>query len=145
MAELERPGTYEFTDEENELLASLAKGLLKVGIMVFIAGALLVIYIVIAFFDPVALFDVGDAKEYVLAAVDYALWVLIAFLVIYLSVAVIRLSSPIRQIMATSGADISHLIDFVKDLTRIIRLSLVTLLIICALLTVSLVMMVLVF
>jgi hypothetical protein len=145
MEEPKEARTYEFTHEESDLLSRLAKGLLRFGAAILVAGVLLVIYIVVAFFDPVPLVEVSDAREYILAAVDYALWVLISFLVIYLSVTVIRLSKPIRLITGTSGADISHLMEFVKELTRITSLSFFSLLIICVLLLVSLVMMILIF
>jgi len=136
---------YEFTEEENLLLSGLARGLLKLGVAVLIAGVLLVIYIVISFFDPGALLSISDTKYAVLSAADYALWVLISGLVIYLSITVIKLSVPIRLITKTTGTDISYLMSFVKSLTRIAGLSFMSLIAICILLLISLVLMILVF
>ncbi|MCX5809220.1 MAG: hypothetical protein NTX36_07605 [Proteobacteria bacterium] len=136
---------YEFTEEENLLLSGLARGLLKLGVAVLVAGMLLVLYIVISFFDPVPLLSISDTKYAVLSTADYALWVLISVLVIYLSVTVIKLSVPIRLITKTTGTDISYLMSFVKSLTRIAGLSFVSLIAICILLLISLVLMILVF
>ena len=136
---------YEFTEEENLLLSGLARGLLKLGVAVLVAGTLLVLYIVISFFDPVPLLSISDTKYAVLSAADYALWVLISVLVIYLSVTVIKLSVPIRLITKTTGTDISYLMSFVKSLTRIAGLSFISLIAICILLLISLVLMILVF
>lgn len=136
---------YEFTEEENLLLSGLARGLLKLGVAVLIAGVLLVFYIVISFFDPMALISISDTKYAVLSAADYALWVLISVLVIYLSITVIKLSVPIRLITKTTGMDISYLMSFVKSLTRIAGLSFMSLIAICILLLISLVLMILVF
>lgn len=136
---------YEFTEEENLLLSGLAKGLLKLGTAVLVAGMLLVLYIVISFFDPVPVFSISDTKFAILSTADYALWVMISALVIYLSITVIKLSVPIRLITKTTGADISYLMDFVKSLTRISGLSFISLIAICILLMISLVLMILVF
>ena len=136
---------YEFTGGENLLLSGLARGLLKLGVAVLVAGMLLVLYIVISFFDPVPLLSISDTKYAVLSAADYALWVLISILVIYLSITVIKLSFPIRLITKTTGTDISYLMSFVKSLTRIAGLSFMSLIAICILLLISLVLMILVF
>jgi hypothetical protein len=146
MDELKEMATkYEFTEEENLLLSGLARGLMKLGVAVLVAGILLVAYIVISFFDPVPLIFISDTKYAVLSAADYALWVLISGLVIYLSVTVIKLSVPIRLITKTTGTDISYLMSFVKSLTRIAGLSFMSLVAICILLLISLVLMILVF
>ena len=117
----------------------------RLGITVLVAGLLFVLYLVVSFVDPVPLVAVSDARSTVLAAADYALWVLIALLVIYLSVMVIRLARPIRLIAETSGADLGHLMQFVGDLTGLARICFMGLVIICLLMAVSLVMLVLVF
>jgi hypothetical protein len=141
----EQTKTYEFNQEENLLLGGLSKGLLRLGGVVLIGGILLVIYIVLSFIDPMALVPVNETKYAILSTADYALWVLISLLVIYLSVTIIRLTGPIRLIIGTSGADMVLLMAFVKRLTTLCRLSFVTLVVICGLLIVSLLMMILVF
>jgi hypothetical protein len=80
-----------------------------------------------------------------LGIVDYGLWIVIAILVIYLSITVIRLAGPIGQIVKTRGADITHLMSFVGDLTNMLRVSFSALIVVCLLLAVSLVLLVLVF
>jgi hypothetical protein len=137
--------SYEFSRDENLLLSALARELMRLGAAVLVAGILLVLYIVVSFLDPVAIFQVSDARHMVLAAVDYALWVVISLLVIYLSATVIRLAGPIRMITRTKGMDLTYLMDFVSRLTHICRLSFGSLIAICVLLVASLVMMILVF
>lgn len=137
--------TYEFTPDQNLMLQGLARGLTKLGVAVLVAGLLSVAYIMISFFDPVSVLDVSDAKHYLLATVDYGLWVLISLLVVYLSVTIIGLARPIRMITSTAGADVSFLMDFVSRLTGICNRAFVILLVICLFLLVSLLMMILVF
>lgn len=137
--------SYEFSRDENLLLSGLAQELMGLGVAVLVAGILLVLYIAVSFLDPVAVFQVSDAKHMVLAVVDYALWVVISLLVIYLSITVIRLAGPIRMITRTKGMDLTYLMDFVSRLTHICRLSFGSLIAICVLLVASLAMMILVF
>ncbi len=137
--------TYEFTSDQNLLLQGLAGGLIRLGVTILVAGLLFAAYILVSFFDPIPILDVGEAKHYVLSTVDYGLWVLISLLVVYLSVTVIRLAGPIRMITATTGADVSFLMDFVKSLTGLCSRAFVILLIVCIFLVVSLLMMILVF
>ncbi len=144
MIEVDERG-YEFNDAENEQLSMLSRQLGKLGKIILAAGVLLVAYIVLSFVDPQPIFLVGDTRHAVLSVVDYALWVVISLLVIYVSVAVIRLGRPIGLIVSTKGADIGHLMQFVEDLRRISRLSFVLLALVCVLLAVSLVLMLLVF
>lgn len=137
--------SYEFSRDENLLFSGLAQELMRLGVAVLVAGILLVLYIAVSFLDPVAVFQVSDAKHMVLAVVDYALWVVISLLVIYLSITVIRLAGPIRMITRTKGMDLTYLMDFVSRLTHICRLSFGSLIAICVLLVASLAMMILVF
>ena len=137
--------SYEFSRDENLLLSGLAQELMRLGVAVLVAGILLVLYIAVSFLDPVAVFQVSDAKHMVLAVVDYALWVVISLLVIYLSITVIRLAGPIRMITRTKGMDLTYLMDFVSRLTHICRLSFGSLIAICVLLVASLAIMILVF
>ncbi len=136
---------YEFTEDENRLLANLSKGLLKLGVLILIGGLLFVTYIIVSFIDPPPLFEVSDAREMILAGVDYCLWILISILIIYVSIMIIKLSKPIRLIASTAGADIPYLMDFVKNLTAMSRITFVSLAVICILMVASLIMMVLVF
>jgi hypothetical protein len=145
MTEEHEMKTYEFSGEENNQLARLSGELARVGKIILLAGILLIAYIVLSFIDPQSLIELTDAKHTVLSAVDYALWVFIALLVIYLSITVIHLSKPLQLIVATKGADIGHLMHFIGDLCRISRRSFVLLVIVCVLLFVSLFLMVLVF
>ncbi len=86
------------------------------------AGLLFVAYLVVSFIDPVAPHVRIRHKEHaMLGVVDYGLWIVIAILVIYLSITLIRLAGPIGQIVKTSGADITHLMHFTRDLTRMLR------------------------
>ncbi len=144
MIEVDERG-YEFNEAENNRLSILSRQLGKLGKIILAAGILLVAYIVLSFVDPQPIFNVGDTRHAILSVVDYALWVVISLLVIYVSVAVIRLGKPIGLIVSTKGADISHLMQFVEDLRRIARLSFVLLALVCVLLAVSLVLMLLVF
>jgi hypothetical protein len=145
MTEAQKPKTYEFSEEENDRLSRLAGELTRLGRIILLAGVLLVAYIVLSFVDPQSIIQISDAKNVGLAAVDYALWVFIALLVIYLSITVIRLSRPLKLIVSTKGADIGHLMNFVDELCRISRRSFSLLVIVCVLLLVSLGLMVLVF
>jgi hypothetical protein len=145
MTEDQKMKTYEFSEEENKQLSGLAEELAKVGKTILLAGILLIAYIILSFVDPQSLIQLSEAKHMVLSAVDYALWVFIALLVIYLSITVIRLSKPLRLIVSTKGADIHHLMHFVNDLCRMSHRSFVLLVIVCVLLFVSLFLMVLVF
>lgn len=145
MTEEARPRAYEFSEEENNQLSRLAGELARLGKTILLAGMLLIAYIVLSFVDPQSVIELSDAKHAAVASVDYALWVFIALLVIYLSVTVIRLSKPLHLIVSTKGADIGHLMNFVGDLCAISRRSFLLLVIVCVLLFVSLGLMVLVF
>lgn len=136
---------YEFSENEHLTLSALSKNLRKLGVVILVAGLLFVAYLVVSFIDPAALKSVSDAKSAMFGVVDYGLWIIIAILVIYLSITIIRLAGPIGQIVKTSGADITHLMDFVQDLTRMLRISFVALIVVCLLLAVSLMLLVLVF
>ena len=136
---------YEFSEAENRTLSALSIHLRKLGVVILIAGLLFVAYLVISFVDPVALMSVSDTRSTMLGVVDYGLWIVIAILVIYLSVAIIRLAGPIGQIVKTSGADISHLMEFAYDLTGMLRISFAALIGVCFLLAISLILLVLVF
>lgn len=136
---------YEFTPEENLALRDLSTGLMRLGVMVLIAGLLFVSYIILSFIDPPSLVTVSDALDTALAALDYAIWVFISLLVIFLSVMIIKLARPIRLIADTRGLDITHLMDFVGNLTFMSRVSFVSLIAVCALILASLIMMILVF
>jgi hypothetical protein len=136
---------YEFSENEHLTLLALSKNLRKLGVVILVAGLLFVAYLVVSFIDPAALKSVSDAKSAMLGVVDYGLWIIIAILVIYLSITIIRLAGPVGQIVKTSGADITHLMDFVQDLTRMLRISFVALIVVCLLLAVSLMLLVLVF
>ena len=78
-------------------------------------------------------------------AIDYILWIIIALLVIYLSIMIVRLAKPIRLIADTAGADITHLMEFLTELTRLALVSYIALIGICVLLAISLVLLILVF
>lgn len=136
---------YEFSENEHLTLSALSKNLRKLGVVILVAGLLFVAYLVVSFIDPAALKSVSDAKSAMFGVVDYGLWIIIAILVIYLSITIIRLAGPIGQIVKTSGADITHLMDFVQDLTRMLRISFVALIVVCLLQAVSLMLLVLVF
>jgi hypothetical protein len=143
----EIPGTnkYEFNEKQNLTLSALSENLHRLGVVVLLAGLLFVAYLVVSFIDPKALLTLSDTRSTMLAAVDYGLWIVIAILVIYLSVTIIRLAGPIGKIVKTSGADITHLMDFVQDLTAMMRISFVALIFVCLLLAISLVLLILVF
>jgi len=138
-------GKYEFSHAENTLLNDLSKWMLKLGISILVAGVLLIAYIIISYLEPTPALRVTDAKHLVLATLDYALWIVISLLVIYISVVLISLTVPLKLIAHTAGKDISHLMEFVKGLTRVCKLAFYSILIICILLMVSLVLMILVF
>lgn len=145
MSDIKGTTKYEFSESESLMLSTLSGYLHKLGVVVLLAGLLLVAYLVVSFIDPISLMSISDTKNTILGAVDYGLWVVIAVLVIYLSIAVIHLARPIGQIVKTSGADITHLMHFARDLTRMVRISFVTLIAACVLLAVSLVFLVLIF
>jgi len=145
MADIKDTIKYEFSKSENLTLSTLSKNLKKLGAVVLVAGLLFVAYLVVSFIDPVPLMSISDTKSLLFGTVDYGLWVVIAVLVIYLSITLMRLAGPIGQIVKTSGADITHLMHFARDLTRMVRISFVTLIAACVLLAVSLVFLVLIF
>ena len=145
MAEIPGSNKYEFSEKQNLLLSALSDNLRKLGIVALIAGLLFVVYLLISFIDPMALLSLSDTRSTRLAAVDYGLWILIAILVIYMSISIIRLAGPIGRIVKTSGTDIGHLMDFVQDLTAMLRISFVALVVVCLLLAISLMLLILVF
>ena len=136
---------FEFGSEQNELLLGLSRDLTRLGIAILIAGVLLVLYLVVSFVDPVAVLQVSDARHMVLSVMDYAVWGLIAVLVIYMSVTIIKLAIPVKMIATTSGMDIQHLMDFVKNLGTLSRVSFASLIVICVLMIISLAMLILIF
>lgn len=145
MDEAPKLKTYEFSEDENYQLSRLARELTRLGKVILLAGVLLIAYIVLSFVDPQSIIQLSDAKSMSLAAVDYGIWAVIALLVIYLSLTVIRLSRPLRLIVSTVGADIRHLMEFVDELCRISRRCFSLLIIVCVLLFLSLGLMILVF
>lgn len=145
MADIQGTNKYEFSENENLALSALSKNLHQLGVAILVAGLLFVAYLVVSFIDPIALLSLSDTKSTMLGIVDYGLWIVIAILVIYLSITVIRLAGPIGQIVKTRGADMTHLMNFVGDLTRMLRVSFAALIVVCLLLAVSLVLLVLVF
>jgi len=136
---------FEFGSRENELLLGLSRDLTRLGIAVLVAGVLLVLYLVVSFIDPSAVLQVSDARHTLLSVIDYAVWGLIALLVIYMSVTIIKLAVPVKMIATTAGLDIAHLMDFEKDLGRLSRVSFASLMVVCVLMVISLFMLVLVF
>jgi uncharacterized membrane protein YidH (DUF202 family) len=136
---------YEFNEEENRLFLQLSRELHRCGIALLSAGIILVFYIIFSFFDPMPVLAISDKRHLLLSVVDYGLWVFISLLIIYVSITIIRLSIPIKMIATTSGLDISHLMDFMKNLTGISKISFVSLMIVCVFMIVSFVMLILVF
>jgi hypothetical protein len=145
MSDVKGTTKYEFSESESLMLSALSGHLHRLGVVVLVAGLLLVAYLVVSFIDPVSLMSISDTKSAILGAVDYGLWVVIAVLVIYLSITVIHLAGPIGQIVKTSGADMNHLMHFIQDLTRMARVSFVALITVCLLLVISLVFLILIF
>ena len=145
MADIKDTIKYEFSENENLMLSTLSKNLKKLGVVVLVAGLLFVAYLLVSFIDPVPLMSISDTKSLLFGTVDYGLWIVIAVLVIYLSITLMRLAGPIGQIVKTSGADITHLMHFARDLTRMVRVSFVALIVVCLLLAVSLAFLVLIF
>ncbi len=136
---------YEFSADENLTLNELSRALMKLGVMVLMAGLLFVAYLIVSFLDPPSLMAVTEAGHSMLAAADYAIWIAISLLIIYLSIMTIRLSAPIRLIASTAGMDISHLMEFVGSLITVTRISFGSLIVICALIMASLLMTILIF
>ena len=145
MADIQGTNKYEFSENENLALSVLSKNLHQLGVVILVAGLLFVAYLVVSFIDPISLLSLSDTKSTMLGIVDYGIWIVIAILVIYLSITVIRLAGPIGQIVKTRGADMTHLMNFVGDLTSMLRVSFSALIVVCLLLAVSLVLLVLVF
>ena len=145
MADIQGTNKYEFSENENLALAVLSKNLHQLGVVILVAGLLFVAYLVVSFIDPISLLSLSDTKSTMLGIVDYGIWIVIAILVIYLSITVIRLAGPIGQIVKTRGADMTHLMNFVGDLTSMLRVSFSALIVVCLLLAVSLLLLVLVF
>lgn len=136
---------YEFTTEQNQILSGVAADLARAGKAILVAGILTAVYIVLTFVDPRELVVVSESGHAFLVAADYVLWVLIALLVIYVSITVIRLAMPLKLIAITSGKDISHLMEFMQELGRICRVCSVCLTVICVLLAASLGLAIVVF
>jgi hypothetical protein len=136
---------YEFTVEQNRILSGLAADIARAGKAMLAAGILTAIYIVFAFVDPRELVSVSESGHDFLSAVDYILWIFIALLVAYVSSTVIRLAVPLKLIATTSEKDISHLMEFLKELGRICRVCFTCLIVICVLLAASLGLAIVVF
>lgn len=136
---------YEFTTEQNQILSGVAADLARAGQAILAAGILTAIYIVLTFVDPRELVVVSESGHAFLVAADYVLWVLIALVVIYVSIMVIRLAMPLKLIATTSGKDISHLMEFMQELGRICRVCRVCLIVVCVLIAASLVLAIVVF
>ena len=145
MADIQGTNKYEFSENENLALSVLSKNLHQLGVVILVAGLLFVAYLVVSFIDPISLLSLSDTKSTMLGIVDYGIWIVIAILVIYLSITVIRLAGPIGQIVKTRGADMTHLMNFVGDLASMLRVSFSALIVVCLLLAVSLLLLVLVF
>ena len=136
---------YEFTVDQNHVLSEVAADLARAGKAILAAGILTGIYIVLTFVDPRELVVVSESGHAFLSAIDYILWILIALLVICVSITVIRLAVPLNLIATTSGKDITHLMEFMKELGRICRLCTTCLIVICVLLAASLGLAIVVF
>ncbi|MHB8110118.1 MAG: hypothetical protein ACYDHW_08810 [Syntrophorhabdaceae bacterium] len=136
---------FEFGSAENEMLLTLSKGLTRLGIAILIAGILLVSYLVVSFIDPQAVVQISDARHTALSVLDYAVWGLIALLVIYMSVTIIKLAIPVKMIATTAGLDVVYLMSFVKDLSSLSRIAFGSLVFVCLLMVVSLILLILVF
>jgi len=145
MADIQGTNKYEVSENENLALSVLSKNLHQLGVVILVAGLLFVAYLVVSFIDPISLLSLSDTKSTLLGIVDYGIWIVIAILVIYLSITVIRLAGPIGQIVKTRGADMTHLMNFVGDLASMLRVSFSALIVVCLLLAVSLLLLVLVF
>ena len=136
---------FEFGAKENELLLRLSKDLTRLGIATLITGILLVLYLAVSYVDPAAVVEVSEARHTALSFLDYIVWGLIALLIIYMSVTIIRLAVPVRMIVTTTGLDITYLMNFVESLGTLSRVSFASLMVICVLMIVSLIMLILVF
>jgi hypothetical protein len=145
MSDMKETTKYEFCESENLMLSALSRNLKKLGVVVLAAGLLFVAYLIVSFIDPVPLMSISDTKHALFGIVDWGLWGVIAVLVIYMSITLIRLAGPIGQIVKTSGADIPHLMHFAQDLTRMAGVAFIALIVVCLLLAVSLVFLVLIF
>ena len=145
MSDMKETTNYEFCESENLMLSALSRNLKKLGVLVLAAGLLFVAYLIVSFIDPVPLMSISDTKHALFGAVDWGLWGVIAVLVIYLSITLIRLAAPIGQIVESSGADITYLMHFTRDLTRMAGVAFIALIVVCLLLTLSLVFLVLIF
>lgn len=136
---------YEFDSHQNQVLLTLSRNLHQLGCLIFAAALLFVVYLVVSYLDPASVVEVSETRGMLLNAVDYGLWIVIALLVMYLSVMVVHLARPIRRIVETTGADMTNLMHFLQDLTRMVRICFGTLLVVCALMAVSLALLVAVF
>ncbi|MDQ5984769.1 MAG: hypothetical protein CSYNP_00465 [Syntrophus sp. SKADARSKE-3] len=135
-------GKYEFSPVENNVLLALSKGLHRLGFLVFAVGTLFTVYLLVAYFDPG---DISSERQMILNAVDYGLWIIIAILVIYLSIMIVRLAWPLKQIVETTGADMAYLMSFLQELISMVRTCFLTLIVVCVLMMVSLLMLIFVF
>ena len=136
---------FEFGAKENELLLKLSKDLTRLGIATLAAGVLFVLYLLVSYIDPTSVVQVSEARHTALSFLDYIVWGLIALLVIYMSITIIRLAIPIKLIATTSGLDIAYLMSFVEKLDVLSKVSFVSLIFICILMAISLIMLILVF
>lgn len=136
---------FEFGAKENELLLRLSKDLTRLGIATLLAGILFVLYLFVSYLDPVAVVEVSEARHTALSFLDYVVWGLIALLVIYISITIIKLAIPIKMIATTSGLDIPYLMSFVESLGTLSKVAFTALIFICVLMVVSLILLILVF
>jgi hypothetical protein len=138
-------GKYEFSPGENQVLLTLSRGLHRLGFLIFIAGILFTSYLVVSYLDLEAIVEISDSRSMMLNAADYGLWIIIALLVIYLSVMVVHLARPIKLIVKTTGADMTNLMHFLRDLTRMVRICFCTLIVVCVLMAASLLLLIFVY
>jgi hypothetical protein len=129
---------YEFTAEQNRILSGVATDVGRAGKAILAAGVLTAIYIVLTFLDPQELVAVSETGRAFLSAVDSILWIIIAIIVIYVSITVLRMAIPLKLIATTSGKDISHVMEFVQELGRVCRVCFKCVIAICVLLGASL-------
>lgn len=138
-------GKYEFNADENAVLLNLSKDLHRLGLLVGAAGVLFALYLLVSYLNPESLLPVSESRSMILNAVDYGLWLLIAALVIYVSFMVVHLARPIKQIVETTGADMVNLMHFLRDMTRMVQTCFYALIVVCVLMTASLLLLIFVF
>lgn len=109
---------YEFSAAENKTFERLVRNLYRSAVVVVIASAILLAYLLVAYFGV----SLGSAGASWITYVDYAIWGLISFLGVVVGVSLIRATAAFAALIRTEGDDLAHLMQGIARLADILHL-----------------------